>query len=150
MNRPPSILRFEQLYWASFALNLLAIALSWPVQKAALAANPQLAQLPWLLTAITLVRVVIVVLLWWLVARRASVVAKWIVVVFAAFAAFGALASLYALVLRTGGLTVPLVSLVASVLYVWAAVLLFRPDARLWFGELPASDELPPSDEPLP
>ena len=142
MDRPPSIVRFEQLYFISFALNLLAIALSWRVQEAALATNPQLAQIPWFLPVAAVVRIGIALLLWWFVARRGSVVAKWIVVVFAVFGGFGLLAALYGLVLGSLGPITALVSIASAALYIWAAVLLFRPDARLWFGEVPAEEPL--------
>lgn len=138
MQRPRSIRLFEQLYILSFVLGLATLALTWSQRTAMLARIPGIERLGWLLPATTAAGIAIAVTLWYLVARRGSAAAKWIVVAFAAFAVFqiGALViglaagrSLQPLVIIVGGLQ--------NLAYVAAATLLFRSDTRAWFGEAP-------------
>jgi hypothetical protein len=69
-------------------------------------------------------------------------VAKWVVVVFAAFGVLSILLSLGTLALgRAASGTTLALSIVTNALYVAAAVQLFAPDAQLWFGELPDIDD---------
>lgn len=136
--RPPSIVRFDQLYGAAFALQVLNTILSWQSTQATQATVA--AQFgPWLLPAATAVGVVVPLLLWFFVARRASLVAKWIAVVLTAIAVaalgFGAVRGTLAL----GGLG--LLGIGITVLRVIAVAFLFRPDAQEWLGEF--------ADEPL-
>lgn len=136
MIRPPSIVRFEQFYLAALVLGIVNVALLWHVTAAMIAAQPALAAVAsWYQPAATLVGIGIPLLLWYLVARRASVVAKWIVVLWAglmvASLVFGLLAG--NLVVGVPGL----LGIVVILLRVAAAWMLFRPDARSWFGETP-------------
>lgn len=136
MLKPPSIARFEQFYWASVILGLLNTAMNWSASQAALAANPMLAQATWFLPAMQIIGLVIAVLLWVFIVRRPSVVAKWVQVVFAAFGAFGVLSALFLVAAGRApiGLQV-VVGLIANILYIAAAVMLFKPDAKVWFGQ---------------
>ncbi|WP_298670635.1 hypothetical protein [uncultured Sphingomonas sp.] len=134
MQRPPSIVRYEQLYIASFILGLIVSALTWQVQRAALSANPLAAGAQWLVPAAMVTGIVIAVTLWYFTARRPSTAAKWVVVVLAAFSVLRIAGNL--VMLMKGAFALPvLLAIVAPALYVAAAVLLFRPDARRWFGE---------------
>lgn len=136
MTKPPSITRFEQFYWGSVAIGLLNAALNWQTSKALLAANPVLANAGWILPVTQIVGLVIAVLLWFFIARRPSVVAKWIQVVFAGFSVLGLLRAVFMLAMGRAPLSLPVVvGLVASILYIAAAVMLFKPDAKAWFGE---------------
>ena len=75
-------------------------------------------------------------MLWFFIVRRPSVVAKWVQVVFAAFSAFALLSALF--LVASGRAQIGLqvvVGLIANILYIAAAVMLFRPDAKVWFGE---------------
>jgi hypothetical protein len=136
MLKPPSIARFEQFYWASVILGLLNTAMNWSASQAALAANPMLAQATWFLPAVQVIGLAIAVLLWFFIVRRPSVVAKWVQVVFAAFGAFGVLSALFLVAAGRApiGLQV-VVGLIANILYIAAAVMLFKPDAKVWFGQ---------------
>ncbi|MCP3735956.1 hypothetical protein M9979_13870 [Sphingomonas sp. RP10(2022)] len=149
MAKPPSIARFEQLYWASVIIGLINAALNWGTTQATLAANPLFANAGWFLPLTQVIGLAIAVLLWFFIVRRPSVVAKWVQVVFAAFGAFGLLSALF--LLATGRAptgTQLILGLFANILYIAAAVMLFRPDARLWFGEgLGEDDDL---DAPRP
>jgi hypothetical protein len=136
VSRPPSIVRFEQLYWASFVVGLINTATSWTSREQVLAANPVLANATWFLPTITVVSIAVAVTLWYFIARVPSIVAKWFQVV---FAGIGAISTLFALLAVIGGRTPALLpavlGIVANLLYIAAAVMLFRPDAKAWFGE---------------
>lgn len=136
MLKPPSIARFEHFYWASVAIGLLNTALNWTASKAQFAANPVLADKTWILPVMQLVGLLIAVLLWFFIVRRPSAVAKWIQVVFAAIGAFGILSVLFAVAMGRMPLGLQVVlGLVANILYIAASVMLFKPDAKAWFGE---------------
>lgn len=136
MTKPPSIARFEQFYWASVFLGLLNTALNWNNSQALLAANPILANATWFLPLTQAIGLAIAVLLWFFIVRRPSVVAKWVQVVFAAFGVFGLLSALFLLATaRTPIGMQAIIGVIANILYILAAVMLFKPDAKAWFGE---------------
>ncbi len=136
MTKPPSIARFEQLYWASVIIGLVNTALNWTTANATLAANPVTANYTWMLPVGQAISLGIAVLLWFFIVRRPSVVAKWVQVVFAAIGAIGLLYVLSMLAMgRTAFGMSQVVGIVINILYVAAAVMLFKPDAKLWFGE---------------
>ncbi len=136
MTKPPSIARFEQFYWASIIIGLINTALNWGRAKAMLATNPLTANAGWILPLTQLLGLGIAVLLWFFIVRRPSVVAKWVQVVFAAIGVFSLVMALFAIL--TGGAAVGtqvVLGLIANALYIAAAVMLFKPDAKLWLGE---------------
>lgn len=136
MTKPPSIARFEQFYWASVIIGLVNAALNWKASQALLAANPLLANAGWFLPATQVVGLAIAVLLWFFIVRRPSVVAKWVQVVFAAFGAFGIVSALFMVGVGRVPISLQVVlGLVANILYIAAAVMLLKPDAKAWFGE---------------
>jgi hypothetical protein len=136
MTRPPSIARFEQFYWASVVIGLINAVMHWDVAQAALAANPLLANATWFLPVAQIIGLAISALIWFFIARRPSVVAKWIQVVFAAFAVFGVLSTIYLVVIGRATIgTQVVLGLLSNILYIAAAVMLFKPDAKAWFGE---------------
>ncbi len=142
MVRPQSIVRYERLYLSSFVLGLIASTLSWSTRADALAMNPMLAGKTWVLWATLILGIVISLLLWHFTARAPSIVAKWIVTVFAAFAAIGIIFSLFQLGTGRIQMGVPvLLMLAVDALYIAAATMLFRPDAAQWFGEVPVGQE---------
>jgi len=142
MTRPPSIRRYERLYLASFVLGLVASAVSWSQRSAVLHANPILAKAEWILPTTQAMSIAIALLLWYFTARRPSIVAKWVVVVFAVIGALSILLSLGTLAMAraVNGTTLSL-SVLANALYIAAAVMLFKFDAQLWFGETPEMDD---------
>ena len=139
MQRPPSIVRYEQVYLGSFILGLVVSAVSWQGRAAQLSANPALGNLQWVMPV---VGIVISITLWYFTARNPSIAAKWVVTVFAALSLLGIARNLYALVGGTVPLLSTLFAILVSVLYVAAAVMLFKPDAKLWFGEEPADGDI--------
>jgi hypothetical protein len=140
MERPQSIITFERCYLGGVALGLANNALNWSNMQEQMAATPNSQLLPdWFLPATIGVGLVITLLLWYFVARRASTVAKWILVVFFAIGLLG-LPGIIAGV--SSGLIAPLmaiVGLITMALNATAVWMLFRPDAKLWFAGQPTS-----------
>ncbi|MES2336560.1 MAG: hypothetical protein V4537_00520 [Pseudomonadota bacterium] len=133
--RPQSIVRFEWLYLASFVIGLLSTAQNWGVRNAMLAGNKDTAHLTWIGPATTIVGIVIALALWWLVARMGNVVAKWVVVVFAAWAVVLLAVLGYGLVTGRGEVLPLAIGALQNILYVVAAAQLFGADTPAWFGE---------------
>lgn len=135
MPRPPSIVRFERLYFASFGVGLIGWAVTWNTLSARLATDPRTAPYGWLLPAAVVLGAAISLALWYLAARRASLAAKWIVVVLTAIAMLRFVINVPAMLrglMTPGELTLSIAALALSVA---AAARLFRVDARAWFGE---------------
>lgn len=134
-SRPPSIVRFEQCYLASFAVGLIGWGTTWQSTAARLAADPRTAVFGWILPLALLLSVTISLGLWFLVARRGSVIAKWIVTVLTVLAVLRFLFNLSAAVDGAVSAGAMALSVVALLLSVAATICLFRANARWWFGE---------------
>ena len=127
--RPKSIILFERLFLTMIVVGVLNGFLNFTTAKAQLQADPQAAAMfgsGFLIGAIIL-GVIINLLLWFFVARKGSVVAKWIVVVFFGLSLLGIVTSLPNLVFPTA-----LLSFLALILQGAAVYMLFRPDAVAW------------------
>ena len=147
MPRPPSIILFERLYLGSLVVFLLGTAAFWSrtqaIAQEKIAAMPQAqanSAIGSIMTGTMAGTVVLVaavsVLFWWLVARQRSAVGKWLVVATEVLGALSALSAIFTLVRGTNpNPPGAIVQLVATLLAIAAAVLLFRPDTRPWFGE---------------
>jgi hypothetical protein len=131
--RPNSIIMFERLFLASLALSAIASVLAYDAILAELNRDPAVQQLGLgggFMGAIFVVGFAIYLLLWFLIARRASTVAKWILVVFVALSLASFVASLTAGFTPDSGTLLALVIYALEVAAVW---FLFRPDAAAWF-----------------
>ncbi|CAN5366005.1 hypothetical protein BH09PSE4_BH09PSE4_09280 [soil metagenome] len=139
MARPQSIILFERLYLGALALGILNTALNWSAAGAIIADEPALAGVAsWYQPVATAIGIAIPLLLWYFIARRGSPVAKWIMVVLSALAAAGLVWSL-----SVGSANLSLIGILGIItvlLNLAAAWTLFRPDAKPWFGEVPAAD----------
>jgi hypothetical protein len=83
--------------------------------------------------------------LWFFIARRASVVAKWIQIVFAGFGVIGILSGAYMIVSgKAASLPLMAVAILSNIIYIAAASMLFKPDAKAWFGEDLDEDDAEP------
>ncbi|HET9509647.1 MAG TPA: hypothetical protein VFO80_00720 [Sphingomonas sp.] len=139
MIRPKSIELFERCYLGGWAVGLVNTLINWSnVRQDArvVAAAEQVGT--WYLPTITAIGLIIPLVLWFFIARKGSVVAKWIMVVLTAIGVIG-----LALAFARGDYPVALaglLGLVGVVLNIAAAAMLFRPDAKLWFGETPTQD----------
>ena len=133
MERPQSIIWFERCYLGSVAVGLLNTATSWSLIQEQIAATPNSEMLPgWFFGAMITVGFAINLALWYFVARRGSVVAKWIVTVFFAIALIGLLRAANA---DSASPTFNAFAVVALVLQAVGVFMLFRSDSKPWFGE---------------
>ena len=85
--RPPSIIMFERLFLASLALSAIQFFIGYDAMIAEMEREPAFQQLGiggGALTGTFVVGMAIYLLLWFLIARKASSVAKWILVVLSA------------------------------------------------------------------
>lgn len=131
--RPQSIVWFERLYLAAFALMVVNTILSWDANAAALAANGTARDIPGYQYWTTGIGLLIPPLLWFFIARRGSAVAKWILLVLVVIGLIGV-----GYIVTSGRATFGLRGLLgyaAMALQVAAAAMLFRPDADAWFGK---------------
>ncbi|MEG3179983.1 hypothetical protein [Sphingomonas sp. LT1P40] len=141
--RPVSIVRFEQAYLASIIIWVANLALGgWALmigqsqrqfeKHPAFAGNPQMFDViaPSLM-ALLGVLVLFWLLLWFFTARRASDVAKWVIVVMTGIAVLRL--PLLLLSYPMTGLLGTALNVAATLVGAYAAWQLFRPDARAWF-----------------
>jgi len=143
--RPPSIVLFEKLYVAVIVIGLAAVALSWSSISAMASNQPGVpaAVGSSILVGALIFGFLVPILLLYFIARRASTVAKWIFVVLAAF-------SLYSFV---SGLANPpvagtlflAVNAVSTLLTLYCAWLLFKPDAKAWLDSKGANAPADPT-----
>lgn len=138
--RPKSIVQFELVYWAIILLGLVNTALGWSDMLASVQVQRMIAQVGAASVYISvLFGVGLQLLLWYFIARRGSVIAKWIFVILTAATLLFTIPGLV-----SGGDGAPLIAVInvaLAVLQVIAIVLLFRADARAWFGEGLDEDE---------
>lgn len=130
--RPVSIIWFERLFLLSIALALVSSLLQYDVLLAQVQSDPALAEMGWgsgFLVAALAVSVMVPLLLWYLVARRASNPAKWVLAVLVAIGLY--FANFDLTTIWTPG---NLANMLVTVMQIVAVALLFRPDARAWLG----------------
>ncbi len=139
MDRPASIVRFEQFYLGHIVVGLVgsSVALFGSDNPALAQANETVG--PWLLPLMLGLGVLTQVLLWYFISRKGAAVAKWILVALTALNLLGAVFLLFGLVTGFGAesrsLVGSLFSLGASALLIAAVAMMFRPDTQAWFGE---------------
>jgi purine-cytosine permease-like protein len=137
MPKPPSIARFERYWFASTLFWLIGTRLAWDRTHHALTVNPQTIPVAgWAQWAIIALVVVTTLLLWYLVVRHASSIARWVVVLLAVVGAARILLTLFTL--ATSANPHPLSQgsfIISAALTIASAAMLFRDDARLWFGD---------------
>lgn len=128
--RPPSILMFERLFLASIGLSVLSLILNFEALMEEVAREPAMAGFGLgggFVLGIAAVGYALYLLLWFLIARKASNVAKWILIVLLALSLVSLLGTL------AGPWDLPmLLGLAVYALEVAAVVYLFRPDAHAW------------------
>jgi hypothetical protein len=135
--RPASIVMFERLFLASLALSVVSFFINYESMLRDLETQPGLAELglgSGFAIGSMAIGLAIYLLLWFFIARKASSVAKWILIVLLALSAI----SLPAMVLGPWNLGLAL-GVAVYALEIVAAVYLFREDAARWFkGEVGA------------
>jgi len=133
--RPKSIILFERLFLISIMLTAVSAYLSYGQTLAQIETNADFKALGWGGAAVTITSILYVgllLLLYYLTAHRASVIAKWILV----------LVTVLSMTTLPGAIAVqsgvPLILAVLTNLSALAAIiLLFLPDARAWLGSKP-------------
>ena len=130
--RPKSIELFEKVYLGSLALGLVNTVVNWGqlVASAEKAGAGAASVGSGIMIGSIVGGMAISLLLWFFIARRASNVAKWIFVVLTAIGIFGVLTSLISPDAPKGAAMIG--GVIATALQVYAAWLLFRPDAAAW------------------
>jgi hypothetical protein len=129
---------FERLFLGSLVLGALNVVLGYGDAADQMANDPGAQQLglgSGFFVGITVASFVVYLVLWFLIARQASAIAKWILVVFVVLGVVFALPALGG----TWGVTLVL-SLVIHALELLALVYLFRPDAKAWLGGTSPAD----------
>jgi hypothetical protein len=145
--RPQSIIRFEQAYLASVAVWAVNSALGWRAQISAV--DSSFARMPemipamqGLLIGLTLFVLFVSLLLWYFTARKASEVAKWIIVALFGLSAVGLPFTLAGF--EQTGIVPAALNVVTFALNAVAVWMLFRPDAAAWFRASDGSAPPPP------
>jgi hypothetical protein len=131
--RPTSIVNFERLYLAAVVLGLITTFLLWDESIAMVQAQPGVQLGQGFVVAVVAGGILIQLLLWYFIAHRASVVAKWIFLVLLGLALISLIINVGAGVVLTD--IAFLLGLLAFALRAGAGWMLFRPDAKVWFGE---------------
>jgi len=126
--RPKSVVTFERLALLAVALAVLVTAVTWSGNAAAYRRSGYGPEILWLLTAIEFA---IGLLLIFLVSRKGSGVAKWILVV---LTAAGVVELGMGIGDRLGGGWVVIAEIAKMLLLAAAVSFLFRADAKPWFG----------------
>jgi hypothetical protein len=129
--RPESIILFERLFLVSLAVSAVSFAIGYEDTMRIAASDPAMRQFglgEGFILGTLAVSFAIYLLLWYLIAHKASNVAKWILIVLVAIGA----ASVPLALSGPLGLTVWL-NLAVYALEIAALVVLFRADAKAWF-----------------
>jgi hypothetical protein len=132
--QPPSIVRFSRLFLAAVGITALLAALNFPGLKASvLRQDPAAASLGdgVLILALAL-GIAVLVVLWFLIARRASNVAKWVLVALTAVSIALQVPKVGAIVSSLDPIAI--LGLLVAVAQIVAIAFLFRADAREWLG----------------
>ncbi len=133
--RPASIVTFERFYLGAIVLGLVNNAVNWSQTQEIMASSPEVAAAglgTGFLVTTMLIGLAIPLLLWYFITRRASNIAKWILVVLFAIGLIGLLMS-FTSPLMPGGLAMAL-GLISVALQAYAVYMLFRPDAVAWLS----------------
>lgn len=133
--RPTSIAQFDRYFLASLALGLINSVLSYRANVALLEADPALAQTGFgsgFVVTVVLFALGIPLLLWYFISRRASNIAKWILVVMTGLGLPLMIPTLPDMAER-GGPTL-FITVVLTALQLLAISYLFRQDARDWLA----------------
>lgn len=135
--RPASITRFDQLFLGAMALGIVNTVLNYDTTMAQLEADPAVAAAgmagPGFIIGAAAFGFLISLLLWFFISRRASSIAKWILLV---LTLIGTLAMPFGL--SDVPLVQAIIAVVITVMQVAALWFLFQHDAKAWFEHGPS------------
>ena len=128
--RPNSIIQFERFYLAAIGVDVVNTILSWTDWQERALLHPQMLG-EMTLPVTTAIGFAVSLLLWFLIARRRSNVAKWLLTLFVLLALVW---TVYAIPMGRYALGLSgLLGVFSTVLQAYAVWLMFRADARRWF-----------------
>lgn len=132
--KPNSIKLFDRFYLGALALGLANTVIHWDADAAALEAAESGVPLGsgfFILT--TAAGFIISLLLWYFVSQRASNIARWLLTVLFGLGLVGFLAgaAMAATMIGEAPMLLGVLGLSLEAVAVW---MLFRPDAKAWFG----------------
>jgi hypothetical protein len=133
--RPASINMFDRYFLGALVLALLNLPLAYQDSLDILKANPATAAAGYgsgFIITVMVFSLGIPFLLWFLIARRASNIAKWILVVMTGLGMLMMIPSL-PILLQRGGLS-NAITLILTALQLFAISFLFRADAKAWLA----------------
>jgi hypothetical protein len=137
--RPKSITMFDRLFLGSLVLGIVNYVVAYDTIMAQITADPALAASglagPGFIIATAIFSYAISLLLWFLISRKASTIAKWVLVVMSAFGL---------LFLPSSLASAPMLEAVlagtVTAMQIAAIIFLFMRDARDWFANKGRSD----------
>ncbi len=137
--RPESIVNFERFYVAGIVVGLINTVVSWNDMQAEVASDAAVAHMgTGVLVATVGFTFLIQLLFWYLIARRASNIAKWIMIVLFVVGLLFIIPMLFGSIPVSGGTIGLLFTLAITALQGYAIYFLFKPDAVAWLkGEGP-------------
>lgn len=133
--RPESIVSFERFYLGGVVVGLVNTMLTWGDMQAELASDPAIAEAGWgtgFMVASVAFTFLIQLLFWYLIARRGSNIAKWVMTVLFVLGLVFTVPMLMGMAPMPGGTTALVLSLAITILQGIAIYFLFRPDAVAW------------------
>jgi hypothetical protein len=136
--RPKSIVNFDYAYLGSLLVGLINTVVTWQETTAQVSVQRATASFgSWYPYAVFGFSFGVSLLLWYFTSPRASVIAKWILVVLTSIGiALTAMSLAAAFPATLSGALIVL----SGVLQAIAMVYLFRPDARAYFGEVQTAE----------
>lgn len=131
MVRPRAIILFERILLAALALDLVNNFAAWPRFASKVAADGSTPSTTMLFIA-CVAPTLIGLAFWYLIARRGSTIAKWVMTVFVALATIGfVLTQLRGI--DSGAMATFAFAAIGEALKIVAVALLFTRDAASWF-----------------
>jgi hypothetical protein len=132
--RPKPIIWFERALLLAVAIDLINNVLAIPTLKHGMAVRGY-EMSPLILALAVVVAPGLGLVFWYCIARRASVIAKWLMTAFVALAVFFFFRQMIETPLVRSGNPMLMAAVIAELLKIYAVVCLFLPAARPWFGE---------------
>ena len=129
--RPKPIIRFERALLIAVAIELINNFVALPTLTRGLAMSGIEMNLP-LKVASVVAAPALCLILGYCIARRASVIAKWLLTIFIVLTLYVFIRQMGATPLKSGNVML-MAAVIADLLKIYAVICLFLPGARPWF-----------------